>query len=94
MSEEIIRGMPDSPYYQNPEVRKEIDAALERSAILRTKVGTRQLKDANGKLIDDMGTDAAKLWVKEQENRILGDVYDLDPEFVDLLMYDEDTLDI
>lgn len=92
MSDEIVSGK-DTPFYTEPEVKKKIDDALERSAILRTKIGTRQLKDASGKLIDDRGDDGAKLWVMEQENRILGEVYDLDPDFIKTLMYGEDSFD-
>lgn len=93
MSEEIIIGNPDSPYYENKEVREKIDDALHRCQILHQKEGTRQLKDESGKLIDDRGSEAARLWVIEQENRILGEVYDLDPDFVEPLMYSEDSFD-
>lgn len=94
MSEEIYTsGYPDTPYYTNKKVKKEIDEALEKCAILHTKVGTNQLKDENGKSIDDLGTNQAELWVKAQENRILGEVVDLDPNFVEPLLYSEDAFD-
>lgn len=94
MYEEIfITGLPDSPYYQDNSVRKKIDKALEDCAILRTKVGTRQLKDENGRFIDDRGSDEAMMWVREQENRILGSVIDLDYDFVEPLMYEEGYFD-
>lgn len=89
----ILDGVLDSPYYQDKDAKKAIDEALEQCAILRTKVGTRQLKDENGKWIDDRGSDEAMLWVKTQENKILGGVMDLDYEFVEPLLYPESTFD-
>ena len=94
MSDDVYKaGYADTPYYTNKGIREEIDQALKECAILHTKTGTRQLKDENGRFIDDMGTDQAELWVKAQENKILGGVVDLDPSFVEPLMYSEDTFD-
>jgi len=86
-------GYPDTPYYTNKKVKKEIDSALERCAILHTKVGTGQLLDENGKKVDDRGSSEAETWVKMRENMILGEVLDLDPSFVEALLYNEDTFD-
>ena len=93
-SEEIIIGMPDTPYYQDQEVKQLIDSALHECAILHQKVGTGQLLDESGKKIDDRGSDEAELWVREQENRLLGSVLDLDPTFVEPLLYNEDSFDL
>lgn len=87
-------GCPDTPYYTDPKVKSEIDKALKECAILHTKTGTRQLKDENGRFVDDLGPEQAELWAKAQENKILGSVSDLDPSFVEPLMYSEDTFDI
>lgn len=105
MSEEIIVGMPDSGYYTNPEARKAIDEALKQCAKLHTQTGTRQLRysinddgkkilDEDGMLVDELGSREAELFVREQENRILGAVSHWDETFVDSLMYDEDSFDL
>ena len=91
--EDIIVSGGSSPYYTNKGVKKRIDEALEKCAILHTKTGTGQLLDEHGKKIDDRGSDYAQRWVREQENRILSEVEDLDPEFVDGLLYDTDQID-
>lgn len=93
-SEEIIIGMPDTPYYQDQEAKELIDLALHQCAVLHQRVGTGQLLDENGKKIDDRGSKSAEFWVREQENRILGSVVELDPTFVEPLMYNEDSFDL
>lgn len=89
----IVEGRLDSPYYTNKQVRNKIDDALRECAKLRTQVGTRQLKDENGRFIDDRGSDEAMQWCKMKENMILGEVEDLDPDFVSPLFYTEDSFD-
>lgn len=86
-------GYPDTPYYTDKKVKEEIDTALEKCAILHTKVGTGQLLDENGKKIDDRGSKEAETYVKMKENMILGEVLDLDPFFVEPLLYSEDAFD-
>lgn len=94
MNEDIIvEGGLDTPYYTDPQAKKEIDDALFKCAKLHTQVGTGQLLDESGKKVDDRGSLEAEIYVKMMENTILGSVMDLDPTFVKPLLYDEDAFD-
>lgn len=81
--------MMKTPYHTDKEVRKLIDIALHQAAILHTKIGRGQLVDEKGNKVDEMKNPMN--WVRRMENKILNAVKDLDPEFIQPLLYDIKT---